>query len=145
MNTNPFDGMEEAKRPQIKLGKPGDWFKGTLVDNTREIENKLSAKKEMQLIAEFKMHGGSFHDIVNKVPATEPTEVEKGSFFSYFAKGVVKSQLERAKVGQVIGIKFAEEKPNSNPGFNATKIIRVYLGDMDPEYQGETSADILGH
>lgn len=139
---NPFEGMEEAKRPQIKFGKVGDWFKGTIVDNTREIENKLSAKHEMQLICEFKIKGGSFHDIVDKIPATEPTLLNAGEFYSLFAKGPVKAQLERAKIGQVVGLRFAEERPNAQPGLNATKIIKVYLGEMDPEYQGEQAGDV---
>ena len=139
--SDPFEGMSEAKRPQVKFGKIGDWFKGTLVDNTREIENKLSAKREMQLIAEFKMYGGSFHDINDKVVAAEATAINAGEFYSLFAKGPVKAQLERAKLGQVIGLRFAEERPSSQPGFNPTKIIKVFLGEMDPTYQGEQGVD----
>lgn len=139
---NPFGDMQEAKRPQVKFGKPGDWFRGTLVDNAREIENKLSAKHEMQLIAEFKMHGGSYHDIVNKIPVQEATEIKAGDFMSFFCKGIVKDQLKKAKIGQIVGLKFEEEKASSQPGYNATKIIKVYLGDMDPEYQGETGSDL---
>lgn len=139
---DPFEGMEEAKRPQIKFGKIGDWFKGTIVDNTREIENKLSAKHEMQLICEFKMFGGSFHNIENKVVMDEPTVLEQGEFYSYFAKGPVKVQLQRAKIGQIVGLRFTEERPNAQPGLNATKIIKVYLGEMDPDYQGEQAGDL---
>src|SRR3990167_177602 len=101
MSNDPFAGMTEAKRPQVKFGKVGDWFKGTVVDNTREIENKLSAKREMQTIYEFKMHGGSFHDIVDKVPQADVTDIKAGEFYSYFAKGAVKAQLKSAKIGQV--------------------------------------------
>ncbi len=140
-NPNPFEGMNEAKRPQVKFGKPGDWFKGVLVDNTREIPNRLSAKQEMQLVAEFKMIGGSYHGILNKIVDAEPTEVVPGEFMSYFAKGIVKDQLKKAKIGQIIGLSFSEEKPATQPGFNNTKIIKVYLGDMDPTYQGEMSTD----
>lgn len=137
-----FEGMEEAKRPQIKFGKVGDWFKGTIVDNTREIENKLSAKHEMQLICEFKIQGGSFHNIEDKVVAAEPTVIGTGEFYTYFAKGPVKAQLQRAKIGQIVGLRFAEERPNAQPGLNATKIIKVYLGEMDLNYQGEQPGDV---
>ena len=140
---DPFEGMEEAKRPQIKMGKVGDWFKGTLVDNTREIENKLSAKHEMQIIAEFKMHGGSFHDISDKVVAENATVVVPSDFMSYFAKGMVRDQLKKAKLGQVIGIRFTEERSPSQPGFNPTKIIKVFLGEMDPDYKGEQGSDLV--
>ena len=138
---DPFAGMEEAKRPQIKMGKVGDWFRGTLTDNTKEIENKLSAKHEMQTICEFKIHGGSFHDIVNKVPVADATALTPGDYYSYFAKGIVRDQLRKAKIGQIIGVRFAEQKAATTPGFNDTKIIKVFLGEQDPEYGGETSTD----
>jgi len=139
--SDPFAGMSEAKRPQIKFGKPGDWFKGVVVDNTREIENKLSAKREMQTIYEFKALGGSFHNIVEKKVDDQPTEVQVGEFYSYFAKGMTKSMLKNAKIGQIIGIRFTEERKASQPGYNDTKIINVLLGEMDPTYQGESAAD----
>jgi len=139
---DPLEGMKEVKSPQVKWGKIGDWFKGTLVDNTKQIENKLSAKHEMQLICEFKMKGGSFHDIVNKIPVENATEILDEEFYTLFAKGMVKSRLEKVKIGQIVGLRFTKEVPPSIPGHNPTKIIDVRLGDMDPEYQGETSVDI---
>lgn len=143
---DPFAGMSEAKRPQVKFGKVGDWFKGTLTDNTRQVENQLSAKHEMQTVFEFKMHGGSFHDIVESAPGrfdpvAEATEIEKDSFLTYFGKGAVQSQMRNVKIGQIVGMRFAEEKPSSKPGMNPTKIIKVMIGEMDPTYQGETAAD----
>lgn len=143
-NQDPLAGMEKAKRPQIKFGKVGDWIKGTIVANEKEIENSLSTKtpKEMQLIVEFKIHGGSFHDIVDKVAVAEPTIPEKGSFWSLFAKGMVKDQLKRAKIGQIVGVRFKELKPATRPGFNDTKIIDVLYGEMDSEYQGEQLSDL---
>lgn len=134
-----FEGMREARRPQIKLGKVGDWFRGVVVDNTRQMENKLSGKHEMQTVYEFKAIAGSFHDIVDKVVEQNPTAVIPGEFYSFFAKGAVQAQLKNAKIGQVIGFKFQEERPASQPGFNPTKIVKVFLGDMDPNYQGETA------
>lgn len=132
----------KVKYNNLKFGKIGDWFKGTLTDNTREIINQLSQKKEMQRIFEFKAHGGSVHDIVKKQVAASPTEIVKGEFWSFItSKPAILSQLKTAKLGQVIGFKFAETKPNKQAGYDDTKIIKVYLGDMDPDYQGETSAD----
>ena len=142
MSADPFEGMSESKRPQIKFGKVGDWFKGTVAANSRRIENKLSAKHEMQTIFEFKAQGGSFHDIVDRVPQAEATEIVPGEFYSLFAKGAVEAQLKNAKLGQIVGLRFAEERPSTQPGMNPTKIIKVYLGDMDPDYQGETSSEL---
>ena len=39
------------------------------------------------------------------------------------------------------GFRFAELKESKTPGFDDTKIIKVYVGGMDPTYQGETSRD----
>ena len=137
-----FEGMEEAKRPQIKFGKIGDWFKGIVVDNTREIPNQLSARHEMQTIYEFKAKGGSFHNIVNRVVDTEPTIIEEGEFYSYFAKDFVRAQLKNAKIGQVIGLRYSVDKPSSKPGNNPAHIISVFHGEMDPTYQGEQAGDL---
>ena len=136
---DPMAGMDESKSSIIKFGKIGDWFKGTLTDNTREIENTLSANHEMQRIFEFKAIGGSLHGITDKVPNATADDAVAGAFYSLFAKGFLKDQLKNAKIGQIIGLRFAEEKNATKPGFNNTKIIKVYFGAMDPSYQGEGS------
>lgn len=139
-----FDEKNEVKVDYKNLawGKVGDWFKGTLTENTRQIPNNLSPKKEMQTIFEFKALGGSFHDIVKKQVSAEPTIIEKGEFWSYItSKPAMLNQLKNAKIGQVIGLRFTELKKATQPGYDDAKIIKVYLGDMDPEYQGETAGD----
>jgi hypothetical protein len=146
IQNDPFAGMEEVKvvYKNLAWGKVGDWFKGTLTDNTRQIPNQLSPKKEMQTIYEFKAHGGSFHDIVKKQVAAEPTLVQKDEFWSFItSKPSIVSQLKNAKLGQVIGLRFAEIKEATQPGFDDAKIIKVFLGEMDPSYQGETRADTV--
>lgn len=142
--TNEMDGMNEAKVEynNLKFGKIGDWFKGTLTDNSRQIPNVLSQRKEMQTIFQFKAKGGSFHNIVKKQVEAEPTLINKDAFWSFItSKPGILSQLKQAQIGQVIGLKFSELKESKQPGFDDTKIIKVYLGEMDPEYQGETQQD----
>lgn len=143
MSVDPiFDDKNKVKYSTIKWGKPGDWLKGTLVDNTRQVPNTLSAKKEMQTIFEFKIHGGEFHGInKDKTIEADPTILQPNSFWSVFAKPVLRDMLKNAKLGQVIGLRFIEEKPPKQAGLNPTKIIAVYLGAMDPEYHGEQSGD----
>jgi hypothetical protein len=126
----------------LAWGKIGDWFKGTLTDNTRQIVNNLSPKKEMQTIFEFKAQGGSFHDIIKKKVQDDATECVKGDFWSLItSKPAMLSQLKNAKLGQVIGLRFSETKEAKTPGYDDAKIIKVYLGEMDPEYQGEGAND----
>jgi len=139
-----FDEENEVKPDYKNLawGRVGDWFKGTLTDNTRQIPNNLSQKKEMQTIFEFKAHGGSFHDIINKVVQEIPTVVNKGEFWSLItSKPALLSVLNKVKIGQVVGLRFKESKEAKTPGFDDAKIISVYPGEMDAEYQGETAGD----
>jgi hypothetical protein len=140
-----FDPKNKVKVEynNLKFGKIGDWFKGTLTDNSRQIVNNLSPKKEMQTIFEFKAHGGSFHDIVKKQVAAEPTIVKKDAFWSFItSKPGILNQLKKAQLGQIIGLKFASIKATNQPGFDDAKIIEVFLGNMDPEYQGETANEV---
>lgn len=141
---DPFSGMNQVKTSSIKWGKPGDWIRGTLTDNTREVPNKLSGKPgDMQTVFEFKASGGSFHNInEDKTVAAEPTILEAGSFWSVFAKAVLKSKMKNCKIGQTFGMRFVREEPNKTPGLNPTKIIDVFLGEMDPTYSGETAGDV---
>ncbi len=142
---DPFGGMNEVKIEynNIKFGKVGDWFKGTLCDNTKQMKNQLSQVGEMQTVFEFKAHGGSLHQIIEKKVQDNATEVRKGEFYSFISgKQAILSQMKKAKIGQVIGLRFAEEIKNKQPGFDATKVIKVFLGEMDPEYQGESAGDM---
>lgn len=139
-----FNDSNEVKVEynNIKFGKLGDWFKGTLTDNTRQIPNNLSPKKEMQTIFEFKANGGSIHEIEKKQVAAKATVIVKGDFWSFItSKPSILKQLQKAQLGQVIGLRFAEIKKATQPGYDDAKIIKVYLGEMDAEYQGETAHD----
>jgi len=50
--------------------------------------------------------------------------------------------LKDAKIGQVIGLKFTEERPAKVKGYNKTKIVKVVLGKMDDEYLAAQEADM---
>lgn len=139
--------MQEAKVEynNLKFGKVGDWFKGVLTANSRQIRNQLSKEHEMQTIFEFKALGGSFHDIVKRQVAATPTIPTPGEFWSYItSKPSLLKTLGQAKLGQQIGLRFASSKPSQTPGQDDAKIISVMLGDMDPNYQGETAGDAGG-
>ena len=47
---------------------------------------------------------------------------------------MIDNQMRNIKIGQVVGFKFTDEKPSQKKGFNALKIIKVYAGEMDPEF-----------
>lgn len=139
-----MEGMEEQKVEynNIKFGKVGDWFKGTLIDNSRKMLNQLSQRKEMQTIFVLTAKGGSFHNVVDRQVQSEATEVKNGEEWSYITcKPTILKQLERAKLGQIVGLRFAETKKATQPGFADAHIIKVYLGEQDPDYKGEEDFD----
>lgn len=126
----------------IKFGKIGDFFKGTLTDNSKQMVNNLSARKEMQTVFEFKAKAGKLHILVNKQVPAEPTMAVPGEFYSLItSKPAILNQLKKAQLGQVVGLRFTETIKNKQPGFDDTKVIKVFLGEMDPEYQGESRGD----
>lgn len=142
---DPMEGMEkqEAKYNNLKFGKVGDWFRGTLTDNSRQMKNNLSEKGEMQTIYEFMAKGGSFHDIEKKVVAKEATIPEKDDIWSYItSKPALVQQLKKAQLGSIVGFRFAELKKAKNPTHNDAKIIEIFIGDLDPDYAGQTGADM---
>lgn len=144
MKDDLFDEKNEVKIQYntIKFGKVGDWFKGTLTNNTQKMVNQLSASKEMQTVFEFKIQGGELHDIVDRVPSEDIITPEVGNVYSYITgKPAILNQMKEAKIGQIVGMKFVEHKPASKPGYDKTKIIKVYLGGMDAESVAEQSGD----
>jgi len=141
---NLFDEGNEVKveYKTIKFGKVGDFIKGTLTGNTKQMVNNLSPKKEMQTVFEIKVAAGSLHLIHNRKVDAEPTIPQPGEFWSYITgKPVMLDMLKTIKIGQIVGLKFTEEKPSKNSSFGDAKIIKVYPGAMDDTYQGESAGD----
>ncbi len=126
----------------IKFGKVGDFIKGTLTNNTKQMKNELSEKGEMQTVFEIKVAAGSFHLMTDRVVDATPTIPQPGEFWSYITgKPVMLDMLKGVKIGQIVGLRFTESKKSKKPGFNDTKIIKVYPGAKDDTYQGEQSGD----
>jgi hypothetical protein len=64
--------------------------------------------------------------------------MEKGETYSFITgKNAILQQMKNAKLGQIVGMKFTEELPAKTKGYNKSKIIKVYLGAMDPEYNAD--------
>lgn len=138
---DPFAGMSEVKSSFVQWGAIGDWVKGTLV-SVREVDSRLPGKEgEKQNIYEILAAGGSFHAInEDKTVAKEATTIEAGAYWNVGGKPAIDNAMRNIKVGQIIGFRFAEEKKSTTKGFNATKVIKVIAGGMDPEYKGQDSS-----
>lgn len=142
---DPFAGMDEVKSQWIKWGKVGDWIRGTLCD-VREMDSQMPDRAgEKVKVYEFIASGGSFHNFEKVAGETkidkDPTVLEKGQVWTVGGKAGIDSQMRNVKIGQIFGMRFAEEKPNKNKSFSPTKVVKVLVGEMDPEYQGQTGAD----
>lgn len=142
MSDDQFQGLEEVKSQWIKWGKPGDWIRGTLTD-VREMDSNLPGKTGKVKVYEFLALAGSFHDLdAKKNPVETPTVLEKGTIWTVGGKAGIDNQMRNVKIGQQFGMRFTEEKPAKTKGFNPIKVIKILVGGMDPEYQGQSSADI---
>lgn len=136
------DNAVKVEYKTVKFGKVGDFIKGTLTGNTKQLVNNLSPKKEMQTVFEIKVQAGSLHLINKRVADEKPTVLEPGEYWSYItSKPIMLDMLKNIKIGQIVGLRLAEVKPSKQAGYDDTKIIKVYPGPMDDTYQGESGAD----
>ena len=134
-----FDDTNEVKANWIKWGKPGNKISGTLI-SVRETESQLPDKRgEMVKIYEILADSGEFNDIgEDKKPVEEITKIETGEIWLVGGKAGIDNALRNVKIGQVLGLKFLEEKPSKTKGYNPTKIIKAYTtGAMNEEWLKE--------
>lgn len=138
-----FNDSNAVRSNWIKWGKVGDWFKGTLTDK-RQVKSTLPGKEnEMVTIYEFLAHGGSFHPInEDKTIAEEAVVISDGEFWTIGGKVGIDNQMRNVKIGQIVGLRYADTKPAKTKGFNPLKIIKVFAGAMNENYSGETSGDV---
>lgn len=142
-----FNDDNQVKGNYISWGKVGDYVKGTLVE-VREKDCRLpNHEGERQKEYEIKVEVGQFHNIdENKMPVEPSVVIERGQFYRFSGKASFKSALDdsmrKIKIGQIVGIRFSDEVPSKTKGYAKAKILKVYAGEMDPTYMGETSGDV---
>lgn len=141
MDKELFSDANESKSAFVKFGKVGDYVQGTLV-GMRAVNSSLPGKEnELVKIYEFLASGGEFHEMDdNKNPIDPSVKIEPNTYWLVGGKPGIDNQMRKAKIGQIIGMKFADTKAAKTKGFNATKIIKVYLGKMDESFAGMTPA-----
>ena len=110
-----FSEENEAKANWFKFEKIGDTVSGTLVGSD------IKPAKDMfpeQTIYELKQEDG---DIINVASS----------------KTFVRNSMKRAKIGQNVGFKYDgdyQTASNKAKGMQPAKTIKVYLGEMDANY-----------
>ena len=101
---NPDNRMSNKS---FKWEKIGDKLEGTLVGKRSVIIQDNNDNNVEKLIYEIK--------------------TPDGEFWNVWDKPSIRTQMERVKLGQIIGFEFVEERPNKrNPGLNKAKIIQVW-------------------
>src|SRR3990167_8851637 len=134
-----FDEENAVKANWVKWGKAGNKIFGTLM-SVREMESQFPDKKgEMVKVYEFLAEGGEFNDIdEDKKPVKEVTTINPGEIWLVGGKVGLDNAMRNIKVGQILGIKFTEEKPNKTKGFSPLKIVKVFTeGKMNDKWLEE--------
>lgn len=114
---NFFTEENEAKAAWFKFEKIGDAIKGTLLSKTIKPARDMFPEQE---VYELKTEDG---DIVN-VASSKP---------------YVRNIMGRVKIGQIVGFKYDsnyQTEESKKKGLAPAKTIKVYIGAMDPEYDG---------
>lgn len=127
-NKTSWDSQEnEAQNNFVSWGQVGDFVYGTLI-GIREVKSTLPDKVgEMQKIYDVLVKECSYHTLDEKKRVIEEVvKLSEGDLISVGGRKTIDSRMARVKLGQVFGLKFVEEQPNSIKGYSATKLIKVY-------------------
>lgn len=139
-NDDFFNPNNAVKSQRVTFGKIGDYIKGVLTD-IKTIDDQFKPGEKVN-IYEILTHVGSFHELdENKAPKEPAIAIEKGEYRNVFGKKSIDDQMRKIVVGQIVGLKFTEQKPSKQKGFNPVKIVKVFPGGMDAEYQGQSAND----
>lgn len=142
-----FTAGNEIKPAWWKAGKVEDNVFGTLI-GVREMESQLPGKKgELVKIYEILADGGEFHETdENKKPVEIATTINKGETWLVGGSAGLDNAMRNVKVGQIVGIKFTEEKPSKTKGFNPTKVKKVFTdGNMNKGWLEEREKNKVGN
>lgn len=107
----------------VKWEKVGQEVCGTLVAKSDPRPNTLKEGTNQVVYTIVTDEGEELH-VAGRILCEKNGELPCARF----------PQVDKLKLGAYIGFRFAEETPNSQPGYNATKKIKVlHDGEMKPE------------
>lgn len=124
-------GVSVFDKDQKENENPDKIF-GTLMSK-KQVKSTMPGKEgELVWVYEMKAQYGSFHALDEKKnPVDEATTINDGDIYSIGGNATIDSQMTNIKVGQVIGLKFIEEKPSKTKGFSPAKIVKVFAPKND--------------
>lgn len=119
----------EVQSNWMKFNVPlEDKIHGTLIAK-RQMKSTIPGK-EGQIVNVYEIKAdeeSSYHTLDDKKKLVEEAKkIRPGEIFSVSGTAVIDRQMQNIKVGQVIGLKFIEEKASKTKGFAAAKIVKVY-------------------
>lgn len=123
------DASNEVVSSWMKWNVPmEDKVFGTLIEKRSMKSTLPGAEGKLVNVYEMKVDMGSFHVLDDKKKVVdEPVVLNEGDFLSVGGTAVIDRQMQNAKVGQKIGMKFIEEKASKTKGFAPAKIVKVYM------------------
>lgn len=116
--------LTTSASPWVKFGKPGDRIKGIL-KSVNEREDEYLGVKRKQKVYEIEAIAGSFHNIKDKKPEKEATEVVAGETYQVGGKTMLDRALESVKIGSTIIIEYTKDFTTKSG--NDAKFLEVSL------------------
>lgn len=133
--------VQEVKSQTVKFSKVDDVIKGTLTGikelDVKDMQGKVVRKK----IREFKAIAGFYHesDPVTYAPVEPKIDLIPGEYYKFWSRGEqLEDDLKKIKIGQIFAVKFLKYG-EKKPGKQAPKIMKVFFGEMDPEFEPVTN------
>ena len=118
---NNFGPESEVSSNTVDWGKIGDFIVGTFVKARHGVETQYGEN----YIYEFFTEKGSFHKVINKVPTTSPTIINKGESWAVWGRNdMFNGQMNNLRPGQIAKLTFVEEMQGRMG--NPAKIIKIY-------------------
>ena len=106
---------------------------GTLIAK-RKVKSNLPGKEgEMTNVYEIKASEATVYHMLDETKklVEEPIQINPGDIYSVSGTAVIDRQMQNIRIGQVIGLKFIEEKPSKTKGFAPAKVVKVYAPKND--------------
>ena len=141
-----FDEENAVQSNWFKANVPlEDKVAGTLIAKRTMKSTLPGADGKMVNIYEIKASEGTWHVLDEKKRLVEePVVVEPGAFVSVGGNAVIDRQMQNVRVGQIIGIKYLEERPSKTKGFAPAKISKIFVmknDDGTPKMDEEVLAE----
>lgn len=130
-----WGNAEEVQSNWVKFNVPEEDKVKAVFLGRRTMKSTMKGKENENVnVYELKGIEGSYHVLDDKKKVVEEAvEVVKDAFYSVGGTSVIDRQMQNIKVGQVIGLKFIEEKPSKTKGFSPAKIVKVYQFKNDDD------------